>query len=142
MNININGSKTREIAPGNLLFGKSYIKMNNLVYIQIGMILNKGVTTVETLFLHIEIAEARSLQIKTQTTNDCTGSKWGKWGQCSESCGKGFRERVLTKADGTPCEKSYTGPRKEKEICEIRSINCEAISGTQSNLQKISFNIV
>ena len=76
------------------------------------------------------------MKIKAQTTNDCT---WGKWGQCSESCGNGFRERVLTKTDGTPCQKSFTGPHKETEICQIRSINCEPKAGTQSNLQKIFF---
>ena len=91
----------------------------------------------------IEIAKARSLKIKAQTTNetnDCKESKWGEWGQCSESCGKGFRERVLTNIDGTPCEKIFTGPCKEKGRCQIRKNNCEP--GTQSNLQKICFNIV
>ena len=78
--------------------------------------------------------------IKPRTTNDCNESKWGDWGQCSESCGKGFRMRVLINKDGTPCEESSTGVRKEKEICQIRKINCEPISGTKSNLQKIIHN--
>ena len=75
--------------------------------------------------------------IKPRTTNDCNESKWGEWGQCPESCGKGFRMRVLINKDGTPCEESSTGVSKEKEICQIRKINCEPISGTKSNLQKV-----
>ena len=81
----------------------------------------------------IEIAEERSLKIKSQTTNDCD---WGEWGQCSKRCGNGFRKRVLTKKDGKPYEESFVGLSKEREISKIREINCEPISGTQSNPQK------
>ena len=50
VSININGSKIKEIVPGNLLFGIQYNKMNNLIfYRKIGMILYRGVTIVEAI---------------------------------------------------------------------------------------------
>ena len=55
---------------------------------------------------------------------DCTvQSSWSEWGQCSESCGTGFRERIC----------SGLLFFKEREKCQARSNNCETISGTQSS---------
>jgi len=87
VNININGSKIKEIAPG--------------------------------------IAEEGKLKIKARASNDCI---WGKWGQCSESCGYGFRERVLLNADSASCKENFVGLPKQTEKCRIRNNNCEPIS--------------
>ena len=74
------------------------------------------------------------------TTNEC--SKWGEWGQCSESCGNGFMERVCTNTAGQSGKESSISVPKETKRCQIRKNNCEPIPGTQSNLQQISLNIV
>ena len=60
----------------------------------------------------------------------------GECGQCLESYDNGFRERVPKKTDGISCEKSFTGQRKKREICQIPSSNCEPKSGTQSNIKR------
>ena len=78
------------------------------------------------------------MKIEARATNHCI---WGKWGQCSESCGNGFRERVLSNTDGVSCEENIDGLRKQREKCRIRNNNCEPIIGTQSNLQDLSLNI-
>ena len=62
-----------------------------------------------------------------RTTNEC--SKWGEWGQCSESCGKGFMERVCINADGQSGKE--TGLPKETKRCQIRDNNCEGTHTTQ-----------
>ena len=77
-----------------------------------------------------------------QTTNDSRCSKWGEWGQCSESCGNGFMERVCTNTAGQSGKESSISVPKETKRCQIRKNNCEPIPGTQSNLQQISLNIV
>ena len=94
-------------------------------------------TILVTISLHAEIA-GRNLKIMAQTTNAWNCSKWGEWGQCSESCGKGFRERVraIGEVDVPSCL------LKERKRCQIRNNNCEPIPGTQGNLQPISLNIV
>ena len=86
----------------------------------------------------VGIAEEGKLKIKARASNDCI---WGKWGQCSESCGYGFRERVLLNADRASCKENFAGQRKQTEKCRVRNNNCEPISsGNQSNLQDITLN--
>lgn len=99
------------------------------------LIWNRGITIFVTISLPAEIS-GRNSKIMAQTTNAWNCSKWGDWGQCSESCGKGFRERVRAKIDESSCL------LKERKQCQIRNNNCEPIPGTQGNLQPISLNSV
>ena len=62
-----------------------------------------------------------------RTTNECT--KWGEWGQCSESCGNGFIERVCINTAGKSGKVS--GLPKETKSCTIRNNNCEGNHTTQ-----------
>jgi len=68
-----------------------------------------------------EIAERRGSMLNARTTNECT--KWGEWGQCSESCGNGIIERVCINTAGKSGKES--GLPKETKRCQIRNNNCE-----------------
>jgi len=71
-----------------------------------------------------EIDEGRGLMFKALTTNECS---WSKWGQCSESCGNGFMERVRTNTAGKSGKDSCMGLPKETKRCQIRNNNCEPL---------------
>merc|ERR1711872_1061153 len=76
-----------------------------------------------SVFVILAIAFAESLA----ASDDC--SEWGEWGQCSESCGHGFRERI--------CPIKYGPGLKDTENCQARNNNCETISEMlQSNFLK------
>jgi len=69
-----------------------------------------------------ELAERRGSMFNARTTNECT--KWGEWGQCSESCGNGFMERACINTAGKSGKESVLP--KETKKCTIRNNNCEA----------------
>ena len=66
---------------------------------------------------------------KALTTNECS---WSKWGQCSESCGNGFMERVRTNTAGKSGKDSCMGLPKETKRCQIRNNNCEPLPGNHT----------
>jgi len=75
----------------------------------------------EYLLVEIEDAERRGSMLNARKTSECT--KWGEWGQCSESCGNGFMERVCINTAGQSGKES--GLPNETKRCQIRNNNCE-----------------
>jgi len=75
----------------------------------------------EYLLVEIEDAERRGSMLNARATNECSCSKWGEWGQCSESCGNGFMERVCINTAG----QSGKDNCKETKVCQIRNNICE-----------------
>ena len=75
--------------------------------------------TYQTIRLYSRYRQNHKYIFGIAARDDC--SEWGEWGQCSESCGTGFRERICKEGN------------KEREKCQARSNNCETISGTQSS---------
>ena len=49
------------------------------------------------------------------TRSECSWNQWGDWGQCSESCGNGFMERVRTNTAGQSGKENCIGLPKEKK---------------------------
>jgi len=69
---------------------------------------------------------------KEKSTSDaeCTDVKctfesgeWGEWGQCSETCSIGWRERIFW----GKLPSGYVTQTKERQKCALLDINCEAI---------------
>ena len=65
------------------------------------------------------------------TRNGCSWSQWGDWGQCSESCGNGFMERVRMNTAGQSGKENCNDLPKEKKRCQLRNNNCEGTHTTQ-----------
>ena len=65
------------------------------------------------------------------TDVECTfeSGEWGEWGQCSETCSIGWRERIFW----GKLPSGYVTQTKERQKCALLDINCEAIvEGTKS----------
>jgi len=66
----------------------------------------------------------------SQTDAECTdvectfeSGEWGEWGQCSETCSIGWRERIFW----GKLPSGYVTQTKERQKCALSDINCEAI---------------
>merc|ERR1719167_2014422 len=79
------------------------------------------------LLVEIEDAERRGPMLNARATNECNWTNWGLWGQCSESCGNGFMERVRTNKAGKSDKEDCIGLSKETKRCQIRNNNCEPL---------------
>merc|ERR1712002_1060375 len=66
-----------------------------------------------SVFVILAAAFAESLA----ASDDC--SNWTEWGQCSESCGHGFRERI--------CKDTIQEGKnlKDTEFCQARNYSCD-----------------
>jgi len=83
-----------------------------------------------------EIAERQDSMFNARTTNECS---WSKWGECSESCGNGFMERVRINTAGQSGKEKCNGLPKETKRCQIRNNNCEDVIKKRNSNVDIAF---
>ena len=94
---------------------------------KIDMTCNRGIIFTATISFLFGIAERRGSMFNARTTDEC---KWGEWGQCSESCGNGFMERVRMNTAGQSGKENCNDLPKEKKRCQLRNNNCEGTHTT------------
>merc|ERR1712126_385158 len=105
---------------------KTSIKMHFLQILlltaMVAIAMEKCVAKYLLVEMEDEIAERQDSMFNARASNDCS---WSKWGECSESCGYGFMERVRINTAGKSGKENCVGLPKERKSCQVRKNNCE-----------------